>query len=298
MLGGLRHPAHRRDDDRLTSLILDEARDRVAGVVRSLVAGDAEPIEATIDPGDPGLFPADSPVRQVHADASMFIGGIRALLIQSLHPPTMYAVSVHSAYREDPLGRLQRTSMFLAATTFGSGTEARQAIDIVRSVHDRVQGTMPDGTPYSARDPHQLAWVHLTEVDSFLRSHKDYGAGRLTVAQADRYVADMAETGLALGMTDAPRSVAELDAALEAFRPELATTEWSEETTLFLLNPPLPLAVRPAYAVLFGAALGSLPPWVRSKLLLPIPPGSNRLLVRPAATLLTRTLHWALSADR
>jgi len=278
-------------------MILDAARDRVAGTVRSIVAADGSaPQQPTWDADDPGLFPLDSPVRRVHADAAGFIGGIRSLLVQSLHPPTMYAVSAHSNYREDPLGRLQRTAQFLGATTFGSGSEAQQAIDIVRSIHSRVRGTMPDGTPYSADDPHQLAWVHITEVDSFLKAYQQFGAGRLTDTEADRYVADMGRVGLALGMESAPGSVAELNDALASYRPEMADTEWSSETTLFLLSPPLPLPVRPAYGVLFSAALGSLPPWVRNLLLLPIPPGSNRVVIRPAATLITRTLHWALSA--
>lgn len=279
-------------------MIIDAARDRVAGTVRSIVSGDdSRRIEPEWNDADPGLFPLDSPVRQVHSDASGFIGGIRSLLLQSLHPPTMFAVHAHSSYRDDPLGRLQRTAYFLAATTFGSGTEAQQAIDVVRAIHGRVQGTMPDGTPYSAADPHQLAWVHITEIDSFLTAYRQFGAGRLTDAEADRYVADMGRVGLALGMTTAPASVAELNEALESYRSEMADTEWSQETTLFLLSPPLPLAVRPAYAVLFGAALGSLPHFVRNLLLLPMPPGSNAMLVRPAASLITRTLQWALSSE-
>jgi len=279
-------------------MIIDAARDRVAGVVRSIVAADgSEPVQPTWDDDDPGLFPLDSPVRQVHADAAGFIGGIRSLLLQSLHPPTMYAVNAHSSYRDDPLGRLQRTAHFLSATTFGSGTEAQRAIEIVRAIHGRVNGVMPDGTPYSAADPHQLAWVHITEVDSFLTAYQQFGSGPLTDAEADRYVADLGRVGIALGMESAPASVAELNEALEAFRPEMAGTEWSEETTLFLLSPPLPTAVRPAYAVLFGAALASLPHWIRNELLLPIPPGSNTMLIRPAATLITRTLQWALSGE-
>jgi len=277
-------------------MIIDAARDRVAGVVRSIIAADgSQAVAPTWNDDDPGLFPLDSPVRQVHADAAGFIGGIRSLLLQSLHPPTMYAVHAHSSYRDDPIGRLQRTAHFLAATTFGSGTEAQQAIDIVRAIHGRVNGVMPDGTPYSAADPRQLSWVHITEVDSFLKAYQQFGSNPLTDAEADRYVADMGRVGLALGMESAPASVAELRDALESFRAEMDGTEWSEETTLFLLSPPLPAAVRPAYAVLFGAALGSLPHWVRNELLLPIPPGSNKVLIRPAATLITRTLHWALS---
>lgn len=276
---------------------LNEARQRIAGTVRSIVVGD-QPAEGppVWDPTDPGLFPLDHAVRIVHSDAAMFIGGVRSLLLQSLHPRAMFGVATHSNFREDPLGRLQRTSAFLAATTFGSGSDATQAIDIVRAVHTRVNGTMPDGTMYSADDPHLLTWVHVTEVASFLDGFLRYGSQKLTPAQADEYVDGMATIGLRLGMETAPRSVEELHATIESYRPELATTEWSEEATLFLLSPPLPLATKPAYGLIFGAALASLPSWARNLLMLPLPPLAGRLAIAPAASVMTRALHWALTA--
>ena len=105
----------------------------------------------------------------------MFVGGIRALLLQTLHPAAMRAVSDHSGYRGDMWGRLNRTSHFLAVTTFGTAADAQASVDMVRRIHERVVGTMDDGTPYAASDPHLLAWVHLAEVDSFLRAHTVYG---------------------------------------------------------------------------------------------------------------------------
>src|SRR6201988_2645191 len=116
----------------------------------------------------PRWFGEDRPIRRVHADASMFVGGLRALLLQSLHPLAMAGVAQHSDYRDDPWGRLQRTSAFLARTTFGSATQAGEACATVRKVHERVVGTAPDGRVYTANDPHLLAWVHLCGVDSFL----------------------------------------------------------------------------------------------------------------------------------
>ena len=49
------------------------------------------------------------------------------------------------------------------------------AVDAVRAIHDRVVGVLDDGTPYAANDPHLLGWVHVAEVDSFLRAHTVYG---------------------------------------------------------------------------------------------------------------------------
>jgi len=274
------------------------ARDRVQGVVRDIVAGGQEPSPREWDPDDPGFFREGHAVRIVQADAAAFIGGIRSILLQSLHPKAMYAVSQHSAFRQDPLGRLQRTSAFLGATIFGSGTEAQQAVDIVRKVHTRVEGVMPDGEPYAASDPHLLRWVHITEVDSFLRAFQQYGTASVSPSQADEYVDGMARVGLALGMEDAPRSVAELANDLERYRPELHGTPWSEEATLFLASPPLPLSVLPAYGLMFAAATASLPWWARNMLMLPVPPGIDRLAIRPVAKLMTRSLTWALQPSR
>jgi uncharacterized protein (DUF2236 family) len=96
-------------------------------------------------------FAEDRPIRQAHGDSVMFIGGITALLLQSLHPLAMAAVAGHSGYRGDPWGRLQRTSYFLAVTTFGRPSDAREAIGRLRAIHHKITGTAPDGRPNRPR---------------------------------------------------------------------------------------------------------------------------------------------------
>jgi len=128
----------------------------------------------------PRWFSPDRPIRRVHGDAAMFVGGLRALLLQSLHPQAMIAVAQHSDYRADPWGRLQRTSTFLAATTFGAADDAQRAVDHVRRVHQFITGADSAGRPYRADDPHLLSWVHAAETDSFLRCHQRYVRSRST----------------------------------------------------------------------------------------------------------------------
>src|ERR1700754_1566434 len=152
----------------------------------------------------PRWFAGDRPIRRVHADASMFVGGLRALLLQSLHPMAMAGVAEHSDYRGDPWGRLQRTSTFLAVTTFGTAADAQRAVDRVRGIHQRVHGIAPDGRPYRASDPRLLEWVHVAEVDSFLLARQLYGANPLDQSGRDGYVADTARIALALGVPDPP----------------------------------------------------------------------------------------------
>ena len=151
----------------------------------------------------------------------MFVGGIRAVLLQTLHPAAMTAVAEHSGYRGDMWGRLARTSRFIAVTTFGTADDAQRAVDAVRAIHERVTGTLPDGTPYAASDPHLLLWVHVAEIDSFLLAHQTYGRRPLDQAGRDEYVAQTAEVARRLGVVDPPTTEAELAAALAEFRPEL-----------------------------------------------------------------------------
>src|SRR5258707_9796922 len=240
------------------------------------------------------MFAAGRPVRRVHGDSSMFVGGIRALLLQSLHPLAMAAVAGHSGYRGDPWGRLQRTSYFLAVTTFGRAADAREAIGRVRAIHERVTGTAPDGRPYAASDPRLLTWVHIAEADSFLRAHSRFGAHPLDQAGRDGYVADLARIGAALGVPKPPRTEAELAARIAEYRPELAATAQAREAARFLLlNPPLPVIARPPYGVLAAAAVSLLPWWAPWPLRLPLVPVAEAPGVRPAGPPLAQPIRWA-----
>lgn len=251
------------------------------------------------DTDEPGWFAPGAPIRTVHADASMFVGGLRALLFQSLHPLAMAGVAQHSEYRSDPWGRLQRTADFLAATTFGPASEAQRAVDRVHRVHRRVTGVAADGRPYSANDPHLLEWVHVAELDSFLAAHDRYGAEPLRGAARDAYVADTAVVARALGVPDPPTSERQLRRRLQEFRPELCGTPEARDAARYLLvQPPLPIAARPAYAMIAAAAVALMPAWTRVPLRLPWLPVSEAVAIRPAGDLVTRTIRWAVPAHR
>lgn len=265
--------------------------------LRGFIAGDGEPIRDLIGPieGDPGLFGPDSVTWKVHSDGAMLIGGIRALLLQIMHPLAMAGVADHSDYRHHPEARLARTSQFVATTTFGTTEQAHQAAAIVKRVHSRVVGTAPDGRPYSASDPHLISWVHHAEVDSFLAAHQRYGAEPLTAAEADQYVSEMAVINELLDGEPPARSVAELRAYFERIAPELTVGKQGRDAARWLLFPPVPVAVRPAYGVLAPAAIGLLSPEARRALRLPLLPGVDPLMVQPAARAIVRTLGWAIT---
>lgn len=279
--------------------MVTDLRDRLGKALFRRVAGPDGPANrARIhDTPGPRWFGPERPIRTVHGDASMFIGGLSALLLQSLHPLAMAAVSAHSGFRGDPWGRLQRTSTFLAVTTYGTASDAEDAVEHVRAIHRQVSGTTSEGLPYRAADPHLLGWVHAAETDSFLRAHERYGARPLDAAGYDAYVADTARVAEALGVVDPPRDRQTLAERLATYQPELrATPEARAAARFLLLHPPLPLAVRPFYGALAANAVALLPAWGRGVLRLPRIPVVEDLAVRPAGLLVTHTIRWAMTS--
>lgn len=277
-------------------------RRRLAAALRSRVAGpDADRRAAAIwlAPGERRFAPTD-PICLVHGHAAMYAGGLRALLLQSLHPLAMAGVGEHSGYRGDPWGRLQRTSEFIAMTTFGPVEGAQRVLDRINRVHTTVSGTAPDGRPYDATDPHLLRWVHVAEIDSFLVSYQRHARRPLTPAQADTYVAQAGWAAGELGVPDPPQTVAALHRQLAAYRPELAMTAGARDAATFLLRePPLPVAARPGYWLLAAGAVALLPGYARDLLGLRLPgrldPAVERLLLRPAGRAGTAAVGWALA---
>lgn len=275
------------------------ARRRVGEALFLRVAGPDGPAardRVHLTPG-PRWFESGTAIRRVHADSSMYIGGLRALLLQSLHPLAMAGVAGHSGYRGDPWGRLARTSTFLAFTTFGTADDAQATVDHVRAIHERVRGKAPDGRPYRASDPHLLTWVHIAEADSFLSAHQRYGSRPLDAAGCDQYVAQGARVARALGALDVPETVAELRDALEAYRPELEATPAALDAADFLLSePPLGRAARAPYALLASGAVALLPDWARD--MLGRDSWGARTFGPAAGGVATRAIRWGTSANR
>jgi uncharacterized protein (DUF2236 family) len=276
-------------------------RERLGEALFLRVAGPDGPQHRERIHGTPGprWFPDGSPITVVHGDASMFVGGIRAVLLQTMQPQAMTAVAEHSGYRGDMWGRLARTSRFLAVTTFGTADDAQQAVDVVRAIHDRVNGAMTDGSTYDANDPHLLEWVHVAEIQSFLLAHRRYGAHPLDQAGYDEYVAQAAVVARKLGATDPPTTEAELHASVERFRPELRAIDHARDAVAYLIKEPeLPVVARPAYRILVAAAVGLMPTWTREPLGLPTFPVAHDRVAHVLGRVATRTVRWAIAGDQ
>jgi len=255
-------------------MLLRDLQRTFGEAVRSKVAGADAADRAVQIWGKPGprWFTASDPVWRVHEDASMFPGGIAALLMQTLHPLAMAGVAGHSGYRSDPWGRLKRTSDYIAITTYATIPDAEALISRVRARHDQVRGKDYRGRPYRASDPELLTWVHAAEIQAFLWAHQAYGKAPLSDVQADLYVEQAGLPAAKLGVPDPPRSVAELTALIGSMRPQLEVSPEALDTVDFLLRtPPVTGAARPGYQLLANGAVAILPGWVREMLDISLP---------------------------
>jgi uncharacterized protein (DUF2236 family) len=225
-----------------------------------------------------GFFGPDSVTWRVHTDPSYSIGGLRALLLQALHPVAMDGVARFSeGFRQSPWPRLMRTAEYVDVLTFGTRREALRAVRRVRGLHRRLGGVEEtSGRAYRVDDPDLLLWVHCCEVDSLLTVARRAGVP-LTDADADRYVEEQVTAAVLVGATedDVPRSVEELSAYFERMLPQLAATPAAWDAWKLVVLPPMPAWVRlltparPAWGSLAGLAVATLPRWARRLYRLP-----------------------------
>ena len=223
------------------------------------------PWMAAVESGETrGLYlPHDAPW-VVHGDVATLIGGIRALLMQALHPGSLTGVEQHSRYEHDPLGRLAGTTRWLTIATFGSAEALETESARVNRMHDHVKGQYVTGAgvtkDYKAADPDLLAWVHIAFTDSFLTTHELFGEEKIP-GGADEYVSQWSKSVVPLGLTNAPMSRAELKAEIKRYKDEgiLATNETTKQVVEFIRKPPLSRAALIAYDRMFDGAVASIP---------------------------------------
>lgn len=251
---------------------------------------------------DRGFFGPESAVWAVHGGMPTLVAGIRALLMQALHPGALAGVYDRSRFREDPLGRLNGTIRWIFTVSYGDTTQAVARSDWVKRLHEHVVGEYIDGrgsvARYTANDPHLSSWVHLAFMDSFLTAHEIWGGP--IPGGADAYVDQWSIAGELMGVTHPPHSKAELKAALRDFADagELRCDDHTREVVAFVRHAPVRRSLRPSYAVLFAGAVASLEPRFRDMLglrmphlgpiPLPVIP-ATRLVLKGAGSLLGQT---------
>ena len=254
------------------------------------------PWVARLEQGDDeGYFGPGSAVWAVHGGVPVIVAGIRALLMQTLHPGAMAGVHDWSRYREDPLGRLSGTVQWVLTTSFASRAGADAGSAMVRKMHTRVSGTYGDGIAYSAGDPELLRWVHVVFAESFLTCHQTWGGG--SPDGADQYVAEWATAGELMQVQGPPRTQTQLRQQIADFRPVMLSDDRVADAVRFIRHPPLKRSLLPAYRVVFGGAVATIEPQYRRMLGLRRPWWPAKLMTRIALAALARLLGRPATAE-
>ncbi len=279
-------------------MLNDSVRILIAKRIRSMT-GSTKPPTIFLEPaGDAGLFGPTSVTWLVHAHfVSMLVGGLSSLLIQALHPGALAGVWDHSSFRTNLKARLGRTAYFIAATTYGGTNMALQAIAQVNQVHEHIKGTRPDGSAYSARDPHLLKWVHLGETISFLNAYCTHGDRQLAQSARDQYFYEMTRVSERLGATLLPDSQATALNMLKAYEPELRFDDRAREILHVIDNFPADLQDRVFVKLIIQAAYHALPEWVLAMMQRAPAPLWQKKLTHRSLALLSSPIDWALQTE-
>ncbi|GIF64848.1 hypothetical protein Ais01nite_28830 [Asanoa ishikariensis] len=227
---------------------------------------------------DLGLFGPDTVTWRVHAEPILFVGGLRSLYLQALHPRAMAGVAQNSHYKDDPWGRLVRTSIYVATAVYGTTAEAEAAGRRLRAIHAKMRARDPfTGEEFRIDEPDLLRWVHVAEVESFITTARQAGVP-LTDAEVDTYYDEQRRVAALAGLdpSTVPGSASQVAAYYKSMQPELKITKDSAEALVFLTAPPVPWKLNPAvrvglelggprlaYLGVASTALGLLPPWAR-----------------------------------
>ncbi|MFD0559456.1 uncharacterized protein (DUF2236 family) [Stackebrandtia endophytica] len=231
--------------------------------------------------GDQGLFGEGSVTWRVHLEPIMWIAGLRALYLQSLHPRVMRGVYQNSELfdRQKGWARFLRTARYVAIRTYGTIPETEAAGRRVRAIHSRLTGVDPGtGESFRVDEPALLRWVHCAEIASYADiAHR---SGVISAADTDRYIDEnrAGATLVGLNRDDVPGSMREMTDYFTRQRHRLRATPEGLRGLLNSFNPPLPRHLAPlrmAVPALNLLALASLPKWARRMLGIPVLPGAD-----------------------
>lgn len=232
---------------------------------RTAGAGHEEDRRSRVLAQDLGLFGPQSIAWRLHRHPALLLGGLRALMVQALHPLAMAAVAQHSDYRNDVWGRYSRTTMYVVTTIFGSTRQAQAAGARVRAVHAPMEGVDPvTGLSYRADDPELLLWVHTALVESFVVAYERYVAP-LSPVERDQYVGEMVRQAELVGIPAAmvPATWDAMEAFIQGMQGRLRVSPQTRDAFDVVLHPPLPRWRRGAWRVIAEGAVALLPDYAR-----------------------------------
>lgn len=243
--------------------------------------------------------------RKINREAVVLLGWGRAILLQIAHPLVAAGVAEYSAFNESAGGyvrRVRRTVGGMLAITFGTPEQAQRVIDRINSIHAQVRGELaepagafPAGTPYSARDPRLLLWVHATLVESMVVTY-EWLVGPLRTDERDAFCVEAAETAVALGVPNelVPKRYDDLLQYMKSMYAagQIVVTPHARQLADALLSPPLGPAAAPLARITRLVTVGLLPDRVRREYGFTWDQGRDRMF--RAIMMLVRRTRWVL----
>ena len=216
---------------------------------------------------------SDNVTWKIVSEAAITLGGSRAVLMQLAHPLVAIGVSKHSRYMSDPIGRTNDTFILGQKITFGSTKTMHEAARTINILHKHVHGSLPmdagayeSGTPYNARDPELLLWVHATLVDTILLLYPLL-IGPLSPDEQEQYYQESKETAHLLGLVprDMPTTVKDLQQYVKdmVYSNRLSATPQARQLAQQVLYPPVPAFLRPLMHYNTYVTCALLPPPIR-----------------------------------
>ncbi|WP_254715172.1 oxygenase MpaB family protein [Actinomadura sp. NAK00032] len=242
---------------------------------------------------DHGLFGPGSVTWRVMGEPVLLVGGIRALLLQALHPRSMWGTAQNSELMDPAAAwaRLTRTVEFVRVRTYGTEEEVERVGRRVRRLHSRLTGLdMRTGETFPIDDPENLLWVHLGEVDSYLDVARRAGVP-LTAEEADTFVDEQRRAAAVVGLdpADVPATVAEMRDYYAGMRRRIWACREAREGLRRMFSPAVPrnlLPLKLAAPAIGTLTVATLPRWARRMYGLPGLPTSDL-----AATLTLKGLY-------
>lgn len=221
-----------------------------------------------MDGDDHGLFGPQSVTWRVHLEPVTWVAGMRALLLQSLHPRVMRGTFQNSALFDPKKAwsRFERTVAFVGTRTFGPLPDVERAGARVRNLHAGLRGYDPDtDETFRIDEPDGLLWVHCGEIGSYLDVARR--SGLVDAADGDRYVAENVRAAQVVGLDPAivPSTAAELHAYFDRMRPELYLCDEARRAAGNLLAPKgdAPASTKVLISTISTLAFATLPRWAR-----------------------------------
>lgn len=197
---------------------------------------------------------------------ALSIGGVAAVLLEFADARIRSGVWDHSTYKQDPIGRSQRTGIAAMVGVYGPKSAARRVIQGVTNMHARVQGETPKGETYKALDVELLDWVSATAVWGFVTAYDRFVAP-LSDEEKRRYYAEGEAVARLYGVGSPLTSDADFYAQLERLRPRFEPHPIVIEFLDIVQNSPGALGLpKPLRRALAQASVSLLPPKVRARL--------------------------------